>query len=57
MCSVFQFPNFDPIDPEFRPYVDGVVLPDYPHKLLQQGRFHKVPIVTGTVKNEFSKLL
>ncbi len=48
---------FDPIDPEFRPIVDGVTLPDTPRNLLYSGQFTKVPVIMGTVKNEFGKYI
>ena len=44
---------FDPIDPEFRPIVDGDMLPETPRTLLTTGRFSHVPIIMGTVKDEF----
>ena len=55
--SPFQFPLFDPIDPEFRPYVDKYFLPDTPRALIQQGRYHRVPYIIGTVKEEFGQAI
>ena len=52
---IFQFPLFDPIDPEFRPVVDSVLIPDTPRNLLLRGDFARVPFMTGTVKEEFGK--
>ena len=44
---------YDPIDPEFRPFVDGRVLNDLPRSLFLQGRFQRVPLIIGTVRDEF----
>lgn len=49
-----KFPLFDPIDPEFRPFVDGRILADDPRTLFQKGRFLQVPVLAGTVKDEFA---
>ena len=46
---------YDPIDPEFRPFIDGRILSDFPRRLFEEGRFHKVPVIIGTVKDEFGK--
>lgn len=46
---------YDPIDPEFRPFVDGVVLPDVPRSMFERGEFARVPIIVGTVKDEFGE--
>lgn len=48
-----SFPLFDPIDPEFRPFVDGKILTDNPRTLFQKGAFLRVPVIVGTVKDEF----
>lgn len=50
-----QFPLFDPIDPEFRPFVDGSVLTDSPRQLYSRGEFNHVPLMVGTVRNEFGE--
>ena len=52
---MFQFPLFDPIDPEFRPIIDNVTLPASPRDLLMNRQFTKVPVILGTVRNEFGK--
>lgn len=49
----FLFPLFDPIEPEFRPRVDGSFLTKHPRTLLQEGSFVKVPLILGTVRDEF----
>lgn len=49
-----EFPLYDPIDPEFRPFIDGRILSDFPRRLFEEGRFHKVPVIVGTVKDEFN---
>ena len=46
---------YDPIDPEFRPYLDGTWVTDYPTDSFRRGEFHKVPVITGTVQNEFGE--
>ncbi|XP_076326995.1 acetylcholinesterase-like isoform X1 [Tachypleus tridentatus] len=38
----------------FAPVVDGYFLPDYPEKLIQQGRYSMVPFMTGFTKDEVS---
>lgn len=48
-----NFPLYDPIDPEFRPFIDGKVLSDVPSLLFRMGQFKRVPIIIGTVKDEF----
>ena len=34
------------------PFQDGIVLPDMPRKLVQQGKFHRVPVMLGNTKDE-----
>ena len=36
----------------FSPHIDGYVIPDEPLKLIQQGKFNRVPIMVGTTKEE-----
>jgi len=50
---VLQFPLYHPINPEFRPNVDGRVIVDNPKKLFARGQFAKVPFIIGTVRDEF----
>lgn len=53
ITSRVWFPLFDPIDPEFRPIVDGKVLPRPPSEAIRDGNFTKVPFILGTVRDEF----
>jgi carboxylesterase type B len=52
---VNQFPQFHPINPEFRPVVDGHVITDLPSKLFKAGHFQRVPFMIGTVEDEFGE--
>jgi para-nitrobenzyl esterase len=36
----------------YRPVIDGVILPDDPAALFQQGRFHRVALIAGTTADE-----
>ncbi|OCF30387.1 hypothetical protein I316_07955 [Kwoniella heveanensis BCC8398] len=36
----------------FAPSIDGELIPDSPHALLEAGRFAKIPFITGNVKDE-----
>jgi len=36
----------------YSPHIDGYVIPDEPLKLIQQGKFNRVPIMVGTTKEE-----
>jgi len=36
----------------YAPHVDGYVLPDFPIKLMQQGKYHRVPFMVGNMKEE-----
>lgn len=40
-----------------RPSVDGIVIPDQPLKLLQEGYFTRVPVLAGNVHNESTVFL
>lgn len=40
--------------PRFSPVLDGIVLPEPPAALVQQGRFHDVPLIIGQVASEIS---
>lgn len=42
---------------KFGPCVDGVVLPDQPLRLLAEGKFHHVPILLGTNRDEMTLFL
>ena len=37
----------------FAPSIDGDLVPDSPHKLLQEGKFRAVPLLHGNVKDEW----
>jgi len=50
---VLQFPLYHPINPEFRPNVDGRVIVDKPKRLFALGQFARVPFIIGTVRDEF----
>lgn len=39
----------------YHPVIDGVVIPDQPLTLMQQGRHHKVPLIIGTNADETSR--
>ena len=52
-----QFPLYHPINPEFRPNVDGHVIVDKPKTLFARGQFAKVPLIIGTVRDEFGKFV
>eukprot|EP00656_Telonema_subtile_P009350 TRINITY_DN14396_c0_g1_i1.p1 TRINITY_DN14396_c0_g1~~TRINITY_DN14396_c0_g1_i1.p1 ORF type:complete len:304 (+),score=64.92 TRINITY_DN14396_c0_g1_i1:161-1072(+) len=41
----------------FGPVVDGVVLSDYPRRLVDAGKFHKVPVLLGSNLNEGTMFL
>jgi para-nitrobenzyl esterase len=36
----------------YAPHVDGYVLPDFPIKLMKQGKYHQVPFMVGDMKEE-----
>ena len=36
----------------FAPSVDGDLIPDQPHTLLEQGKFARIPYISGSVKDE-----
>lgn len=36
----------------FGPIIDGDFIPDYPRNLVDQGRYHKVPVIIGTDMDE-----
>jgi len=36
----------------YAPHVDGYVLPDFPIKLMRQGKYHQVPFMVGCMKEE-----
>ncbi|XP_048578765.1 cholinesterase 1 [Nematostella vectensis] len=40
-----------------KPIIDGFFLPDDPHRLREQGDFHRVPLLSGFVSHEGSFLL
>jgi len=50
-----QFPLYHPINPEFRPNVDGRVILDKPKTLFSRGQFARVPFIIGTVRDEFGQ--
>ena len=52
-----QFPLFHPINPEFRPIVDGEIITDLPSNMFKSGNFQRVPFIIGTVRDEFGKSL
>jgi len=54
---VLQFPLYHPINPEFRPNVDGRVIVDKPKNLFARGQFARVPFIIGTVRDEFGEYL
>ena len=58
LCFVHrQFPLYHPINPEFRPNVDGRVIVDKPKQLFARGQFARVPFIIGTVRDEFGEYL
>jgi len=36
----------------YAPHIDGYVLPDFPIKLIKQGKYHRVPFMVGNTKEE-----
>lgn len=36
----------------YAPHVDGYVLPDFPIKMMAQGKYHKVPFMVGNTREE-----
>ena len=54
---MLQFPLYHPINPEFRPNVDGRVIVDKPKNLFARGQFARVPFIIGTVRDEFGEYL
>jgi len=54
LCML-QFPLYHPINPEFRPNVDGHVIVDKPKHLFARGQFARVPFIIGTVRDEFGE--
>jgi len=36
----------------YAPHVDGYVLPDFPIKMIKQGKYHRVPFMVGNTKEE-----
>ena len=44
-----------PSDLNFKPLVDGSVLPGFPSDLFREGRFSKVPVMLGVVEDEWAR--
>lgn len=38
--------------PVSRPSIDGDLIPDSPHKLVGEGKFARIPVITGCNKDE-----
>ncbi|HUT54181.1 MAG TPA: carboxylesterase/lipase family protein [bacterium] len=38
--------------PAFTPHIDGQVIPDWPLDLIRMGKYHHVPVMAGTVRDE-----
>ena len=51
----FQFPRLVPSQLNFKPRVDGVLIPDQPPELLRKGEFVRMPVMTGNVKDEWAR--
>ena len=39
----------------FKPRIDGFIVPDLPEILLSQGEYHKVPLMTGVLQDEWAR--
>ncbi|CAL4122338.1 unnamed protein product, partial [Meganyctiphanes norvegica] len=52
MISIFETFEYGRNPLVFGPRVDGEFLPERPEVLLKKGRFNKVPIMTGTTRDE-----
>ena len=37
----------------FAPSIDGDLIPSSPHTLLEQGKFARIPFISGNVKDEY----
>ena len=55
-ATCLQFPRYDPIDPEFRPFMDGTYITAHPRDLFVEGRFQRLPTILGTIKDEFGEM-
>ncbi|ESN97682.1 hypothetical protein HELRODRAFT_114110 [Helobdella robusta] len=42
---------------EYRPMIDNKLLMEHPREAFKAGRYHKVPVYTGVVQNEFSYII
>lgn len=47
-----QFQTSPSLTPQFRPVVDGYVLPDTPERLIQSGAFRAESVMTGATSDE-----
>ncbi|MDX9979296.1 MAG: carboxylesterase/lipase family protein [Lentisphaeria bacterium] len=56
-CRAAVGPLPNPRDDKFGPRIDGVFLPDLPLRLIGQGKFHQVPILLGTNRDEMTLFL
>lgn len=56
-CRAAAGPLANPKDDKFGPRIDGVFLPDLPLRLIGQGKFHQVPILLGTNRDEMTLFL
>lgn len=56
-CRPAIGPLAKPGDDKFGPHIDGLVLPDSPMRLIARGKFHHVPILIGTNRDEMTLFL
>lgn len=48
----FKYVTSPSLTPQFRPVVDGYVLPDTPERLIQSGAFRAESVMTGATSDE-----
>ena len=53
----FQYPRITPSGTDFKPWMDGFVLPDYPEDIVKRNLHNNVTLMTGTVKDEWARNL
>ena len=55
MVHTFQISSYSPSGLNYKPWVDGKLLTSAPIDIFTRGDFHRVPVMTGYVADEWSR--